>query len=81
MKIVIDNWTVEATRPRLKRDINEIPFTLSSTIVLLYIGQTAEENPRLNPRIARQIRTHQKLDTRIAIIGKIVAIIPITIKD
>ena len=66
---------------QIKQAIKVLPLTSSATIVLLYMGITADANPKLRPRRALQNNTHQKLLIRIAIRGKTVPKIPIMIKD
>lgn len=43
----------------LGRHSTMVPFTLSSTIALLYIGHTAEEKPMAKPRIALVVSIYQ----------------------
>ena len=59
----------------------QLPLTESSTNELVYMGQTAEEKPIARPSKALIERTYQKLETKVAKIGKTIPIIDITIKD
>ena len=50
-------------------------------MALLYMGHTAEANPRDNPRIPLIVRMYQKFLTKVARMGKTIAIPAMIIND